>query len=450
MQVQTETYRAAMQGTLERHFSDMIAVIPEKLTMDQLKRRLEIVAATVDELKIAYSDEMSLIVELHMDERVIPYEIYIDVTRDAEEYKMYYRQDSTIKDDIFEDASLGTEIFTRTLFVGDVLSCFYYQLQFLWQLAPDLLFVIDSSASMKVLSKRYIEYHVENKLLPDIPDLYVIHSVYEDGKEGEPTQYWFHTHGLLRAGVTEVELIIPNRLSTYYGIPDLFQTFANNAIEDGHVSINEPVIIAQSQQGTIHTVAVPWEKGLSYIGHKTNIKNLTSIEEDEVHIQPMDAKNTFLGGMDARDEYHQHPSVLLFYFNAAEGYIESFFTEQKENTGLMFYKTNAETERMSYNAKNSFGYFANIFSIEKNNEDFRFIAKFGIPYEEEKSEHMWFEMKNITEDNIEGLLINQPYFIENMTEGTSYNLDFENLTDWVIYAGDEAIKPNNLYLFLNE
>ena len=29
MEVQTETYRAAMNGTLERHFSDMIAVIPK-------------------------------------------------------------------------------------------------------------------------------------------------------------------------------------------------------------------------------------------------------------------------------------------------------------------------------------------------------------------------------------------------------------------------------------
>ena len=447
MEVQTEEYRAAMKGTLERHFSDMIAVIPEKLTLDQLKRRLEIVATTVDELKIVYSDEMSLIVELHMDEEVILYEIHIDVTRDAEEYKLYNRQDSTIIDDIFEGASLGTEIFTRTLFVGDVLSCFYHQLQFLWKLAPDLLFVIDSSAAMKVLSRRYIEYHVENELLPDIPDLYVIHSVYTEGKDDEPTQYWFHTHGLLRAGVTEVELIIPNRLSSYYGIPDLFQTFANNAIENGYVPINEPVIIAQSQQGTIPTVAVPWEKGLSYIGHKTSITQLTSIEEEEVSIQPTDANELFLGGMDARDEYHQLPSVVLFNFNAKEGYIESFFNEQQENTGLMFYKTNTETDRMAYNAKTSFGYFANIFNMEQNNDDFGFLAKFGIHYEEDKSEHMWFEMKNITEDNINGVLINHPYFIEHMTEGTSYNLDFENLTEWVIYAGDEVIKPSNLYLF---
>ncbi|MGQ0518492.1 hypothetical protein ACT453_54850, partial [Bacillus sp. D-CC] len=64
--------------------------------------------------------------------------------------------------------------------------------------------------------------------------------------------------------------------------------------------------------------------------------------------------------------------------------------EHEEATGLMFYKTNSETDRMAYNAKNTFGYFSNIFQIEQSNEDFRFLAKFGVSYEEGKSEHMWF------------------------------------------------------------
>lgn len=448
MEVQTETYRAAMNGTLERHFSDMIAVIPIRITIDQLKRRLETLSATVDELKIVYSDETSLIVELHIDEKVIPYELRIDETDDPEKYKMYNRQDSTILDRTFEDAAYGTEIFTRTLFVGDVLSCFFQQLQFLWNLAPDLLFVIDSSAAMKVISRNYIEYHVENELLPDIPDLYVIHSVYEEDKEGRPTQYWFHTHGLLRAGVTEIELIIPNRISSYYGIGDLFQTFANNAVENGQVPMNEPIVIAHSQQGSIHTVAVPWETGLSYIGHKTRMNQLSSIEDEEVKLQPIDAQNVFLGGMDDRDEYHQSPSVLLFEFNTSGEYIESFFKEHEESTGLMFYKTNSETARMAYNAKNTFGYFSNIFQIEQSNDGFRFLAKFGVSYKEGKSEHMWFEMQDITGDIIQGILINEPYFIKEMQEGNSYHLDFENLTEWVIYAEDAVIKPNNLYMFI--
>ncbi len=71
-------------------------------------------------------------------------------------------------------------------------------------------------------------------------------------------------HGLLRAGVTEIELIIPNRISSYYGIGDLFQTFANNAVENGQVPMNEPIVIAHSQQGSIHTVAVPWKRIILY------------------------------------------------------------------------------------------------------------------------------------------------------------------------------------------
>ena len=52
MEVQTETYRAAMNGTLERHFSDMIAVIPTRITIEQLKQRLENITTKVDELKL--------------------------------------------------------------------------------------------------------------------------------------------------------------------------------------------------------------------------------------------------------------------------------------------------------------------------------------------------------------------------------------------------------------
>ena len=74
-------------------------------------------------------------------------------------------------------------------------------------------------------------------------------------------------------------------------------------------------------------------KGLSYIGHKTSMDQLSSIEDEEVKLQPIDAQNTFLGGMDARDEYHQSPSVLLFKFNTSEEYIESFSKNTRKLQG---------------------------------------------------------------------------------------------------------------------
>lgn len=188
-----------------------------------------------------------------------------------------------------------------------------------------------------------------------------------------------------KSGVTEIELIIPNRIPSYYGIGDLFQTFANNAVENGQVPMNEPIVIAHSQQGSIHTVAVPWEKGLSYIGHKTSIDQLSSIEDEEVKLQPIDAQNTFLGGMDDRDEYHQSPSVLLFKFDTSEECIESFFKEHEEATGLMFYKTNSETARMAYNAKILSGISATFFKLNNQMRSFVFSLSLAFPMKRVKA-----------------------------------------------------------------
>lgn len=54
-------------------------------------------------------------------------------------------------------------------------------------------------------------------LYPEVESLYVIHAVY-DTENDPPTMFWFHTHGLQRCGLTEVDLVIPSMLESYYGI----------------------------------------------------------------------------------------------------------------------------------------------------------------------------------------------------------------------------------------
>ena len=66
---------------------------------------------------------------------------------------------------------------------------------------------------------------------------------------------------------------------------------------------------------------------------------------------------------------------------------------------------------------------------------------------ERKQQMLNYEFINIK--NIKRLS-SYPYFIKDMSEGNSYLLDFANLTEWVIYAGDTVIKPNNLYMFIGE
>ena len=177
---------------------------------------------------------------------------------------------------------------------------------------------------------------------------------------------------------------------------------------------------------------------------------LSSIEDEEVKLQPIDAQNTFLGGMDARDEYHQSPSVLLFKFNTSEEYIESFFKEHEEATGLMFYKTNSETDRMAYNAKNTFGYFSNIFTLNNQMKIFVSLLSLVSPTKKEKVNICGLKCKTLRKISFKEYSLMNHIFIKDMSEGNSYHLDFDNLTEWVIYAGDAVIKPNNLYMFIGE
>lgn len=51
----------------------------------------------------------------------------------------------------------------------------------------------------------------------NIESLYTIHAIY-DTENSPPTMYWFHTHGLLRCGIPEVELLLPHTINAYYGI----------------------------------------------------------------------------------------------------------------------------------------------------------------------------------------------------------------------------------------
>ncbi|MGE8203829.1 DUF4026 domain-containing protein [Heyndrickxia sp. NPDC080065] len=447
MEVQTQAYRDVKEGNLERAFSDIAAVIPNEITLGHIKERLASLPENMNEVTIVNEDSSNMIIELKIEETVYPYEINILPSPEGVHYEQYYRQDHTIAEEVFEHANHGFEIVVRTIFNNDILGSFFQQLHLLWQLAPEMLFALDISASAKVISRNYVQYHIENNLLPDTQDLYVIHSIYE-GESEVPSQFWFHTHGLLRAGLTDVELIIPSSLSSYNGISDLFNTFVNNAIQNGSVSVNEPIVIAQSKTGYIQVIAVPWEEGLAYIGKKSLPFDLSDVETEEVRLQPVDAEVSFIGGMQDRDEYHQLPSCLLFEYKEDEGYMQCFTKEFTESEELMFYKTNEETYRIAYNAKQSFGYFAEIFHAQKGTEGFQFIAKFGIPYDEEEFEHMWFDMQEITEETINGILMNSPYYVTNMEEGNQYHLDFEQLTDWIIYAGEDVITPSNLYLFI--
>src|SRR5690606_21384034 len=93
--------------------------------------------------------------------------------------------------------------------------------------------------------------------------------------------------------------------------------------------------------------------------------------------------------------------------------------------------------------------FKEKYNFTENDEEnaWTFLVKLGIEVDEgEGREHLWFEVTHIDElDNITGILLNQPYWIESLKQNDvkTYSLDF--LTDWVIYGSETNYTPDTIY-----
>ncbi|PND17557.1 hypothetical protein CW304_00495 [Bacillus sp. UFRGS-B20] len=77
--------------------------------------------------------------------------------------------------------------------------------------------------------------------------------------------------GLLRAGVTEIELFPNRNFFLLQAISDLFQTFANNAVRMDQVPIMSLSLSRIVSKVLYIQSLLPWEKGLILLGHKTSM-----------------------------------------------------------------------------------------------------------------------------------------------------------------------------------
>ncbi|OAT51071.1 uncharacterized DUF2314 family protein [Proteus hauseri ATCC 700826] len=379
----------------------------------------------------------------------------------------------TLTPELLAHANATTQdILLETLFSDALhpLASYHHQLNFLNIIAPEMVLALDESAAGKALTPEWIRFQLETPdLYPEVESLYVIHAVY-DTENDPPTMFWFHTHGLERCGLTEVDLVIPSMLESYYGIPDIFRCFVNNSINHQQIEFGEPMLCGQTSSGLEYLVALPYEEGIRHVNQSTPLDNLRPLEE--MRYDTNDAPSgIFLGDMADRDEYHQHPSSMLFRTNEENPVLETFFKGYEEQQAIMLLRTNEETYEMSEKAKLRWEYFVSMFDnynqppVEQKNNLFskwlskgkteetdnpwQFMIKFGIPYgkneKEKELEHMWFIPQSLDGNTVYAKLINVPFYIEDMDEGKVYPIDIALITDWVITYQDNNYTPNNIY-----
>ena len=127
--------------------------------------------------------------------------------------------------------------------------------------------------------------------------------------------------------------------------------------------------------------------------------------------------------------------------------VSNFDPYLKQNPMYMF--SNEETERMSRLAIERIPYIKKAFA----NMECTIIVKIGLPVDEKykdsdlpEKEHIWFELKDISDDLVVAELTQEPYYVSGIKEGDVASYPVSSITDWIIFTPECRITPDDVYL----
>jgi hypothetical protein len=300
------------------------------------------------------------------------------------------------------------------------LADFHLQLQLLRAVAPDAPVVVDATAC-RAHTAAWLREASESPVPPPPSALFALHNVQPE--PGRPGGCWLHTHGLVRCGLPEIEMLDVDGAACQ-GCAALLEAVAGLFLDH---EVPDPATPFQPGSG-LELVWLPWEQSLSHLRRRR------------------------LGGLADRDEHHALPAAVLFApqrrWLLRRLASPAIYAPLLDGDPLL-YVSDMETERMAALARQRLDRFAAIFDRNGDARDWVFLVKLGYPVDRARSaadrEHLWFQVHHLAGHRCEATLLNQPYAIAAMREGERAEHDLSLLTDWQIlcpygrYSADTVI-----------
>ena len=293
-----------------------------------------------------------------------------------------------------------------------------YQMELLLasKIVNKLRVVLDESAE-KILHPKYVTMIANSKSLPLSEDLYTIQAIVDKD------EVWLHTHGLLRFGIPELEILNSNRV-VYNNHYNIISTLVTHLMDKGINEDNQYIIGFINENDLLVVSLLPWTEGLKYYNNKD------------------------MGGIKDRENEHNSKTSIIFTY-ANEEDIESNkiskleMYDNKWGMEPIYFITSEETDRMSLLARERFEYVSEASKQVENS----IIIKIGIDTDNGEKEHMWFELIDILDNNMLKLkLISEPFNVSGMHEGDICEYSVSDITDWIIYTKNSSIGPDKVYL----
>lgn len=383
--------------------------------------------------RVAQMDGVQMM-SMEMENETVSMElVYNDTLYQAKIYPMefvlpeLYRAQHFFPDvdiEAVEERNIGLGV--ELEFAGDALASYHLQLKMIAAMfSYGVLAVLDDSAE-KILSGRWAELAAASHVPPAPRYLFTVQAVSDEG-DGE---VWLHSHGLNRCGVTELEVLSSTK-ENYNEHYHVIEMMANRLLElDEPLEPMEPLFLARlSEDAVLVTTLLPWETAVDLY------------DED------------ILGGKADREESHNQDTSCIFTYPSPEDF------EQKRPVPLSVYDdllaenplymiSNRETERMKALAQERISYLKRMVG----EEEVHILVKLGLKVDEEyasevnEREHIWFELKEISDLSLKAELTQEPFYIHDLHQGHVGEYSIDMITDWTIYLPNGSVTPDDVYL----
>lgn len=410
-------------GTIEKEPSYMMAVPKDTSTITDMEVIVERIKDTNDVKVLAKRTG-------HNPSVVVSYkDVEYDIQLSIEDYTLpelfcINHQLTEADMQVLKNAKKGVS--TKLTFGENNMDSFHLQIKVLAAIVPDMAGVIDISGE-RILSGKWAALAASSSVPPAPLYLYGIQAV-NNNKE-----FWLHTHGLHRCGCIELEILKANN-DNYGDLGNLVSTLADIIVSNGEfINEGEPFYAGSLQDG--------FEIVATWLSIENALPNYPGLK---------------IGGKkDHEDSHAENAGAIFLYMNETD-YNNHVFTPastlaKELSDNPLFMKTSKETERMKALAVERLSYLKNLLDspMEK-----AILVKIGLEVDEEfkngdMKEHIWFELKSMTDTTLTGELTQEPYYVKALHTGSIQTYPYEDLTDWVVYTKKGVITPDSVYLLEN-
>jgi uncharacterized protein YegJ (DUF2314 family) len=273
-------------------------------------------------------------------------------------------------------------------------------------------------AGQRVWTRHDLDDEVTHNAELDIEQMYTLHAVTADGG-GEC--HWLHSHGLGELGALDFDVLRPHPMHVS-DAAGFVRAIALASVEGRLVAGGEPMRIA-SVRRTVRAVDAAEFMRKAARGDAT-------LREEDGHTEG----RVVLCDPRSWAPWDKPRPSTLFATEPADG-------------GVVFFST-AASKRAASRARDT---YPRLLALATDIADLELPVMAKIGYEtdgggSEEREHMWFEVHECHQGELDATLVNQPFRIARMREGQRARHPVERLSDWMVATPLGPITPRALHL----